>query len=63
MKQVKHLVQNVESRPTRSDSKQGKHHKAMFEKNVSEKIRCTDDKHDRKKPKGQAIPSLPAPAP
>ena len=37
--------------------------KKMFAKTYLRKSRCTDDKHDRRKARGQAIPNLPALAP
>ena len=40
-----------------------KNHQENVRKNSSQKIRCTDDKHDHRKARGQAIPNLPALAP
>ena len=37
--------------------------KKMFAKTYLRKNRCTDDKHDHRKARGQAIPNLPALAP
>ena len=37
--------------------------KKMFAKTYLRKSRCTDDKHDHRKARGQAIPNLPALAP
>ena len=63
LKQVKHLILPLENRSARSDRKKENINKKMFAKTYLRKSRCTDDKHDHRKARGQAIPNLPALAP
>ena len=60
LKEVKHFIIYFENRPVRSDSKQGRHQNENVRKHVSYTIRCTDNKHDNLKARGQAILNLPA---